>query len=38
MKHYCHNCGHWSQLADRVHCGYCLAFFYRHARMPRRGE
>ena len=37
-KHYCHNCGHWSLLADGVHCAFCLDFWRAHRRMPHYGE
>jgi hypothetical protein len=33
MESYCHNCHQWSDLADRVHCGWCLDFFRKHGRM-----
>jgi hypothetical protein len=28
MTHYCHMCGRWSYLVDRVHCALCLDRWY----------
>ena len=35
ITHYCHNCGHHSELPDGTYCAYCLGHFARHARLPR---
>lgn len=37
-QHYCHNCGHWSELADGVHCAWCLKFWQAMRRMPNYGD
>lgn len=36
--HYCANCCHFSQLKDGVYCHWCIDFFYRHGRMPKKGD
>lgn len=33
-SHYCHSCGHHSELIDGVHCSSCLIFWRGHGRMP----
>lgn len=34
MTGYCANCGHYDSLDHVALCAYCVAYFYKHSRLP----